>query len=75
MSNITIIEGIPSHCPHCNKEYDSTKDSEEATVGGITLPNAIRHITCPICNKCMGCSKEPDNNTLILKGKICPTTK
>lgn len=44
-------------CPKCGEPYDTTKQfSEEATVGSLR-EDAIPHITCPACNKCMGCRK------------------
>ena len=43
------------NCPRCGEFYDSTKQvNEEATVGSLR-PDAIPHILCPKCKKCMGC--------------------
>jgi hypothetical protein len=44
-------------CPHCGRYYDmDLEPREEATLG---IPyGAIRHINCPECEKCMGCSEK-----------------
>jgi len=45
-------------CWNCGRTYDvrSEPEREEATVGGIALPGEGKHIDCPGCGKCMGCS-------------------
>ena len=44
-------------CPSCGEFFDLEKAGEvwEATVGSIG-PGAIPHISCPHCEKCMGCT-------------------
>lgn len=44
------------NCPNCGYYYDEKAEgpAEIATVGSLR-PDDLPHITCPKCNKCMGC--------------------